>query len=372
MDAERVRELHRVGPADLDIVVPVMLADVVAGTDRCHGEAGREIGLAARLERHHLQALDVHGVAFGAAADPRCCTLRSLRQQIARTLPQCDALDHRLGRVDIAEAEVEAVEIAGGEDAAFHQFHREREREAERDRVHAKLVEPRVVGDQRGDIGRADVGAHGTGHLLVHGARADVAPAFDVIDLHAVVGAARAGRDATVMGRPVGLGVVVDPLERRRAKVVHVQRRVDPVIVNPDGETRLLLLPACQDVVGNGGRKLGADALAGRLVRQRRRRAALEHDRLQLLGAHHRAHPHALSLVGAAADDAGEAHHVLAGRPDYGDLSLAAEPALQRVRRLVRREPPLWRGVEERHRAVFDQEAQGTVRRTVEDEGVVA
>ena len=206
----------------------------------------------------------------------------------------------------------------------------------------------------------------------MHGARADVALAFDVIDLHAVVGATGAGRDATVMGRPVKLVVFVDPLERRRSEVVHVERRVDPVIVNPDGKTGPLLLPACQNVVGNGGRELGADALTGRLVRNRRRRAALEHDRLQLLLAHHRSHSQALGLVGAAADDAGEAHRVLAGRADDGDLGVAAEPALQIVRRLVRRQPPLRRSVEERHRAIFDQEAGGMVRRTVEDEGIVA
>ena len=247
-----------------------------------------------------------------------------------------------------------------------------RKGEAERHRVHAELVEPRVVGDQRGDVGRADVGTHGPGDFLMHGARAHVALPLHVIDLHAVVGAAGAGRDAAVEGLPVGLGVVVDLLERGVLEVVHIERSVDPVIVDPDGEARPLLLPVRQNVVGNGGRELGADALAGGLVREWRRLAALEHDRLQLLRAHHGTHPHARGGVGAAAHDAGEAHPVLAGRPDRGDLGIAAEAALQLVPCLAGGQPPLWRRVEERHRASVDQEAGRTVCDTVKDEGVVA
>ena len=142
--------------------------------------------------------------------------------------------------------------------------------------------------------------------------------------------------------------------------------------MNPDGEAGPLLLPACQDVARNGGRERRADAPAGGFVRDRRRRAALEDDRLEPLGAHHGAHSHTLGLMGAAADDAGEANLIFAGRPDHGDLGVRAEPALQRVRRLVCGQPPLPGRVEERHRAVLDQEARGTLGHTVEDERIVA
>ena len=56
----------------------------------------------------------------------------------------------------------------------------------------------------------------------------------------------------------MGLGVVVDASERRRAEIVHVEGRVEPVIVNPDGEAGPLLLPARQDVARNGGREFAA------------------------------------------------------------------------------------------------------------------
>ena len=119
-----------------------------------------------------------------------------------------------------------------------------------------------------------------------------------MIDLHAVVGAAWAGRDAAIEGLPLGLGVVLDVLEHGVLKVVHVERRVDPVVVDPDGEAAAA--PFCQFakmLPGIGGRELGADALAGGLIREWRRRTALEHDRLQPLGAHHGAHPHARGRV---------------------------------------------------------------------------
>ncbi len=65
-----------------------------------------------------------------------------------------------------------------------------------------------------------------------------------LVDLHAVVGAARAGRHTAVHRQPAILLVSIHAGEAGRAEVLNVQGGVDPVVVDPDRKAGQVLLPA--------------------------------------------------------------------------------------------------------------------------------
>ncbi len=169
--------------------------------------------------------------------------------------------------------------------------------------------------------------------------------------------------------------VVVGRLEGAVAVVARAQRGVQPVQLHPGREARRLQLPASQVVGSHLGRIHPGQPLTRRRVGHRRVMIPAQHDRLELLRAHDRAHAHARGVVGAVGDDAGETHPVLAGRADDGgvDGSVgAAELRFQRVNCLGHRQAPQVARVVELDPAVFDHDGRRLVRCAVEDQRVDA
>ena len=117
---------------------------------------------------------------------------------------------------------------------------------------------------------------------------------------------------------------------------------------------------------------VAAELLHGDRERLRDRPGALDHDRLEQLGAHHRAHARPSARTTLEAPDDGEVDHVLAALADVQDpgaLPVAGVDPLVRVHRAL---APDLVGGQELDPVVVDGQEGGPLRPPLDDQGVVA
>ena len=106
-------------------------------------------------------------------------------------------------------------------------------------------------------------------------------------------------------------------------------------------------MPARERVVPHGLGIVRGESHAGVWIGDGRRVFAPNHEGLQALRAHHRAHPHSRSLISSVCDDAGEADLILPGRTDHRGVNAAAESRLQRLDAPRHGQSPESRGIGE-------------------------
>ena len=107
-------------------------------------------------------------------------------------------------------------------------------------------------------------------------------------------------------------------------------------------------------------------------VRHGGQRPTLEYDGLEVFGAHHGPYAVALGLVGAATDNVGVAHLVLAGGSNGGHINVSAVLVFEDVGGLADGFAPVWCGVKKRHGAIVNQQPFGVTGCAMHDDGVVA
>ena len=138
-DADGPGAVQGVLPSHLGVIVPIVLADVVARSDRRRGVAQGQIGLGAWLEADHLEAFDVQGVVVCFRANLRRSTLCPFGQDISESLAVGNCPDHAQHRLCFAEAEGHPQSLFG-EHPLLDTLHGHRQGEAKGRRVQTEVI----------------------------------------------------------------------------------------------------------------------------------------------------------------------------------------------------------------------------------------
>ncbi len=274
----------------------------------------------------------------------------------------------------VAKGKGLALVVCGPQIAPLKHLHGKRQREAQGGGVEAELV-AQVVGAQHGiQVAHADGRPHGAGNLLVNArrARVEIRAVQRVDALDALVGAAGAAQLHNRAGEIGRFLKGFQPGKRALLIVVGAEGCIQPVEIDPATEAGRLLLPAAQVVARDAAGKVRSQLFQGCTVEDGGMHTWPQHDRLEPLGPHHRAHAHACGLVAPVGDDGGEAHLVFAGWPDGGHVAVGAKAGGQGIRRgAYRLAPQLVRG-DKGDGAVFHHQRCGRICLAGDHDGVGA
>ena len=169
-----------------DLLDRVALVVVGAGVG---GRVAEAVGLgAAHVVGGQLEALDVHGVLLGAPAD----ALRGQPDAVGEHVAEALALAHHADQLDhglvVAEAQVDAAGVLGGDDAALEELHGEGDGHPGRHGVEAVLVGGAVGGDDGVGIGDAGGAAERVERLVLGAFGHDAAVGPGLREAHLAAG----------------------------------------------------------------------------------------------------------------------------------------------------------------------------------------